>query len=1097
MKKLLALVLALVMTLGLATVGASAATYTDANDIEYEEAVDVMSAIGVLQGDNGAFNPKGTLTREQGAKIISYMLLGQTAGDALTASAAPFADVAANRWSAGAIQYCKNAGILDGVGDGKFAPDASLSGAAFAKMLLTALGYEAKREGLTGADWQLNVVRLVNKIDLATGLGSMQYSGQITRDVAAKLAFNTLTKDMVNYPGALTVTTGDGTTVSTGANATPVENKAYSYVSVASAVDEATTANVGSKASGNEVEVVAAGVITTGYMQFCENYFPNLKVAKKTDEFGHTVDYWYLADSRTDYTFDNTNSKDLAKAVTSDVIDTVVATLYKTKDITYADLYKLGDWDAAAITVKENNANSTRANPTVQFDNVNGVGVVAGSWKGSTAKVNALTNIDNAGANYDGCKVEFVDQDGNGKIDAILVTYGYLAKVTKVTAATASKDRSINVEVASAKDANDTLALNGYVTDDFEKDDYIIVYPKENMATTPTKDFLKAELASEKVTGETTAVTGTAAADSYTGVTIAGTSYSVGSSAELLPALTVASTGRTTVDAYLLNDYILGVVVTSGVTTADMSNIVYALADDTNGINPDTGKSTYYVQAAKMDGTLETIKTTNNVSGTVAGAGWYVTKTTSSQPDFVAPTNNAASPAKIETTLAKIDNTACFYVYGAMAAKNLTPTTKYVSFDDAGATAATNAYLTDSTAYIFVKNDKASITVGGITRANAAPTSVLVGKNASDGSYEVAAMIFTNDSYSEAVSSDVVFVSSATAKGVNGSKNVFQGYDLEGNKVDVVANSDPGAVGFYSYTVDANGVWTLSAVDTGDTDVTKGAYQFFFSAAASANITRHDNLLSIDDGINAISALDTTGATFTDLDGTLDWASVSDLAAATGKLTSGYIYVVDGVAKEIIVTEEDATGNVWTLTYDFTTDSVAAMTDETDKTQNVEKGATVTVAAKPAEKSGYQFIGWLNDQDSKLYAAGDEVTVGADTKLAAVFVTTAVVNVKSAVTTYQAMLNAATGATVTLTGNGATDVSASIAAQIAKVNGNAPAANKGTVAVTNAAGDLTLKSTETDAVTALTAGQTMEITLTVTYNDAGTATFTVVGTSAD
>ena len=34
MKKLLALVLALVMTLGLATVGANAATYSDANDIE-------------------------------------------------------------------------------------------------------------------------------------------------------------------------------------------------------------------------------------------------------------------------------------------------------------------------------------------------------------------------------------------------------------------------------------------------------------------------------------------------------------------------------------------------------------------------------------------------------------------------------------------------------------------------------------------------------------------------------------------------------------------------------------------------------------------------------------------------------------------------------------------------------------------------------------------------------------------------------------------------------------------------------------------------------------------------------------------------------
>ena len=63
MKKLLALVLALVMTLGLATVGANAATtkYADADSIEYKEAVDVMSAIGVLEGDEGGFRPSDTL----------------------------------------------------------------------------------------------------------------------------------------------------------------------------------------------------------------------------------------------------------------------------------------------------------------------------------------------------------------------------------------------------------------------------------------------------------------------------------------------------------------------------------------------------------------------------------------------------------------------------------------------------------------------------------------------------------------------------------------------------------------------------------------------------------------------------------------------------------------------------------------------------------------------------------------------------------------------------------------------------------------------------------------------------------------------------
>ena len=99
LKKVLSLSLALVMLLGLMVVGAGAATnYTDADDITKSEAVDVMSAIGVFSGsDNNAFQPNGNLTREQAAKIITYMLLGQTAADALSATTAPFSDVAATR----------------------------------------------------------------------------------------------------------------------------------------------------------------------------------------------------------------------------------------------------------------------------------------------------------------------------------------------------------------------------------------------------------------------------------------------------------------------------------------------------------------------------------------------------------------------------------------------------------------------------------------------------------------------------------------------------------------------------------------------------------------------------------------------------------------------------------------------------------------------------------------------------------------------------------------------------------------------------------------------------------------------------------------
>ena len=60
MKKLLALVLALVMSMSLVTI--SNAAFKDADKIDNKEAVEVMNAAGVLIGDeNGNFNAKANL----------------------------------------------------------------------------------------------------------------------------------------------------------------------------------------------------------------------------------------------------------------------------------------------------------------------------------------------------------------------------------------------------------------------------------------------------------------------------------------------------------------------------------------------------------------------------------------------------------------------------------------------------------------------------------------------------------------------------------------------------------------------------------------------------------------------------------------------------------------------------------------------------------------------------------------------------------------------------------------------------------------------------------------------------------------------------
>ena len=282
MKKLLALVLAMVMTLGLATVGASAAAYTDAADITYTEAADVMSALKVFDGQNGAFNPSGILTREQGAKIIAYMILGKTAADGLTTAKSSFADVAPERWSAGSIEYCVSTKIVGGAGkdangNDVFNPEAELTGYAFAKMCLVALGYNPNYETFVGGDWAINVAKVAADAGLDKNLASLVMSKGITREQAAQMALNTEKATMVTYRNPINVKGSDGMEVTVNAERSNVGNGTYNY-----------RYNNG-----------AAGTVDGDFTQFVERYNQGTKVylSSNTDDFGRPANVWKLGNS--------------------------------------------------------------------------------------------------------------------------------------------------------------------------------------------------------------------------------------------------------------------------------------------------------------------------------------------------------------------------------------------------------------------------------------------------------------------------------------------------------------------------------------------------------------------------------------------------------------------------------------------------------------------------------------------------------------------------------------------------------------------------------------------------------------------------------
>ena len=170
MKKFLSLVLALVMTMSLVTVSAGAKDFSDDGSITYKEAVDVISGIGVVDGYSGGdFKPTEVLTRGAAAKIICNLILGPTTASYLSADTAPFKDVPVTNVFAGYITYCSQQGIINGYADGTFRPTATLSGNAFMKMLLGALGYDSAIEGYTGANWTVAVIKQAAGIGLDDG----------------------------------------------------------------------------------------------------------------------------------------------------------------------------------------------------------------------------------------------------------------------------------------------------------------------------------------------------------------------------------------------------------------------------------------------------------------------------------------------------------------------------------------------------------------------------------------------------------------------------------------------------------------------------------------------------------------------------------------------------------------------------------------------------------------------------------------------------------------------------------------------------------------------------------------------------------------
>ena len=532
MKKFLSLALALVMALSLVTISAGAKEFKDDSSITYDEAVAVISEIGVVDGyTDGNFNPQNVLTRGAAAKIICNLILGPTTASALPADTAPFKDVPANHEFAGYIAYCAQQGIINGYSDGSFRPAGTLDGYSFMKMLLGALGYDGSIEGFTGANWSTNVAKLALGIGLDDGNDEFVGSKAVTREEACLYAFNALQADMVDYDSKTSVSVGGAEVVITGSKAEVQDQGIYK------------------------------DTMKDDGLQFAEKYFDDLKKDDTSDDFGRPATTWKLKNEEIG-TFANTG--DLVATFTAKVTK---AKVYSAVGKTVSDDLKDG---AATLNFWMDGVGTTVA----KADVVNYMD------KSNTGRIGSTGASNNA----NGTLTEvYVDDDSNTTI-VMINTYVFQATEDYST----SKEQ---VKIADI-DNGSGIKLSTYTLDIDDSDDFDITGVKEDdyILVNVANGEPKIAVVAEQVTGSVDSyVVGDAA-------TVDGTDYSYSATASADTKAEIKSVDSDVVlvlDAYgyvIAVDEATGtanyVFITAADTTSSLSSTVKANAyfmDGTSG----------------------------------------------------------------------------------------------------------------------------------------------------------------------------------------------------------------------------------------------------------------------------------------------------------------------------------------------------------------------------------------------------------------------------------------------------------------------------------------------------------------------------------
>ena len=183
--------------------GSAFAAFTDVTqDHKYYNAITTLSKLEsagpvgegeaktILNGyEDGTFKPDATITRAEFTKISVYTLGLQ----GIKLEPTEFTDVSSH-WSKYNIKAAYDSKIINGMGDGTFAPDANVTYDQALKMVVCMLdrGAQAEAEGGYPEGYR----SVAAKLKLTNGIEGMKYDDAAPRGVIAQIMYNALEVDM-------------------------------------------------------------------------------------------------------------------------------------------------------------------------------------------------------------------------------------------------------------------------------------------------------------------------------------------------------------------------------------------------------------------------------------------------------------------------------------------------------------------------------------------------------------------------------------------------------------------------------------------------------------------------------------------------------------------------------------------------------------------------------------------------------------------------------------------------------------------------------------------------------------------------------------